>query len=74
GAKDINISPTHSYKYLAQLQMHTPNKNLILLLIKEKSIAESDFKCSDYNNELIFNYTFLLDNMNIKYSESNFSK
>lgn len=73
GKYDTGISPIHSYKYIAKLQMLTQGNDPLLILIKDKSTVERQNNFSDYNDELLLNYAFLFNNLNIPYSESNFS-
>lgn len=74
GMNDVGISPVHTYKYIAKLQMHTLGANPLVILAKDQSTVERSNKFSIYNDELLLNYLFLFNNINLEYSEDNFSR
>ncbi|MGL4781091.1 MAG: prolyl oligopeptidase family serine peptidase, partial [Bacteroidales bacterium] len=67
------IDPSHSYKYIAKLQMRTDGSNPILLYDQAKMNRKDDMLVYDYREKIYYTLTFLSREIGFELTSENFS-
>ncbi|MGL5637393.1 MAG: prolyl oligopeptidase family serine peptidase, partial [Bacteroidales bacterium] len=73
GEGNQNIDPSHSYKYVAKLQMRTSGNNPILLYDQSKMQREDDMLVFDYREKIYYTINFFSEITGHELSSKNFS-
>lgn len=67
------VDPSHSYKYVAKLQMRTKGSYPILLYDQQKMSRSDSMLVFDYREKIYYTLNFVSQNLGFKLSSENFS-